>query len=61
MDWRVKWTDPALEDLEAALLDLSERANANVANSFHAAVFKSTKLLETFPEMGAIYEWDESR
>lgn len=59
MDWVVNWSESALADAEAAVRHLA-RGSPAAAEELRAALFAATDLLAQFPEIGAVYEADES-
>lgn len=59
MDWEVVWTEPALEDFEAAVRSATQLSQA-AAESLRQAVLDSVSLLTRFPEIGPIYERDRT-
>ena len=59
MDWEVVWTEPALADLEAALR-LALRHSPAAAESLRSDLLESVGLLARFPQIGPVYERDES-
>ncbi len=59
MDWEVVWAESALAAVEAAVRYASEYSS-EAADSLRSAFFASTDVLAKFPEIGAVYEADES-
>ena len=59
MDWVVNWSESALADAEAAVRYVAKQSPA-AAEEFRAALFAATDILAKFPEIGALYEPDES-
>lgn len=60
MDWEIVWTVTALSDLEAAVR-YAARTSPAAAESVRLAILDSVGQLTRFPEIGAVYERDESR
>jgi toxin ParE1/3/4 len=54
MDFKIVWTDPALADLKSIATRIAAD-NPAAAEKFGAELFRKTDLLQTFPEMGAIF------
>lgn len=59
MDWEIIWAESALADVEAAVRR-SARQSVEAAESLRAALFASVDVLARLPEIGAVYEPDES-
>lgn len=59
MDWLVNWTESALADAEAAVRYLANHST-NAAEDLRAALFAATDVLARFPDIGAVYEPDET-
>lgn len=59
MDWEISWTDLALSDLEAAVR-YATRHSEESAESLRLALLDSIGQLARFPEIGPVYERDES-
>ena len=59
MDWEIVWTEPALEGLEAAIRFAAQHSEA-AAEALRLALLDSVGLLARFPEIGPVYERDES-
>lgn len=59
MDWDVVWAASALDDVKAAVRQLA-RHSPQSAESLRAALFDSVDVLARFPQIGAVYEADES-
>lgn len=59
MDWVVIWSETALADAEAAVRHVA-RSSPTAAEELRAALFAATDILAQFPEIGAVYEADES-
>lgn len=59
MDWGVNWSESALSDAEAAVRYVAEQSPA-AGEALRAALFAATDVLAKFPEIGAVYEGDES-
>ena len=59
MDWEVIWAASALADVEAAVQQAA-RHSVEAAEALRAALFASVDVLARFPEIGAVYEADES-
>jgi plasmid stabilization system protein ParE len=59
VDWEVVWAASALAEVEAAVRQAA-RHSAEAAESLRAALFASVDVLARFPEIGAVYEADES-
>ena len=59
MDWVVIWSESALADAEAAVRNLANRSPA-AAEELRSALFAATDVLARFPDIGAVYEADES-
>lgn len=59
MDWEVIWSESALTDLEAAVRHLAKQS-PTAAEDLRAAMFEATDVLSRLPEIGAVYEADES-
>lgn len=60
MDWRVIWSESALTDVEAAVRQSARQSGAAAAESLRAALFDSVRVLARLPEIGPVYEADES-
>ena len=59
MDFEVIWTDPAVDDLEAALRYIAEQDPA-AAESFRLELPESVEILARLPFIGPAYERDPS-
>jgi plasmid stabilization system protein ParE len=59
MDWRIVWAASALADVEMAVRYLAKQSR-EAAELLRTAIFATTDLLKRFPELGAVYEIDES-
>ncbi len=59
MDWEVIWAASALADVETAVRR-SAQHSPEAAESLRAAIFASVDVLARLPEIGAVYESDES-
>lgn len=59
MDWEVIWAESALADVEAAVR-YAARHSEEAAESLRSALFDAVGVLARFPEIGAVYEADES-
>jgi plasmid stabilization system protein ParE len=59
VDWEVVWSEPALENLEAAVRSATHHSEAT-GESLRAAILDSVAMLARFPEIGPVYERDRS-
>jgi plasmid stabilization system protein ParE len=59
VDWQVIWSASALDNAEAAVRHLAKDSPA-AAENLRAALFAATDVLAKLPEIGAVYEPDES-
>jgi len=58
VDWDVIWAESALAGVEVAVRYSAK--HSAVAEELRAALFAATDVLARFPEIGAVYEGDES-
>ena len=54
MDYRIIWTEPAIEELDAALAYIA-RDNPPAARAVGQRILREVELLKTFPKMGPPY------
>jgi plasmid stabilization system protein ParE len=59
MAWEIVWTEPALADFEFAVRYAARHSSA-AAESLRLALLESVGLLALFPEIGPVYDRDES-
>lgn len=57
MDYTIFWTEPAVEDFEAILVNLAARSPKG-AETVRTAILEHIELLRSFPEIGPVYEKD---